>query len=290
MSRIKIHFAGEIASNHSISMRTLGKSLLHLQSAVDRAYLDIKYGNLWKYAKTNAEDREDALFVTRVPEEGGYILDFLGETPIGRSVVNRISAALKPAIEKAMEDGDRQIIDFADQIETRKRQLASSAFDVLTYQDAVDNPPEEISRKYGDRSIVKEIDQIASIIRSSKVSDDSLIELQLVGDNTNDFVFDKSISKKFHWVVAEKMIGRPIAYLAKIISLDHKNMKGKIYNVVSKKEANIHFVNAEGFFKVKPHLGDKNPARILACPLIEYRTFDPRSGDVYFIDLIQEDG
>jgi len=290
MSRIRIHFEGEIASNHSISMRTLGKSLFHLQSAIDRAHLDVKYGNVWKYAKTSALDREEALFLTRVPEEGGYILDFLGETPTGKFIANRISAALRPSIEKAMQGGERHIVNFADQIETRKRQLASSVCNLSTYQEIIDNPPEQVSRKYGDRSIAKEFDQIASIIRSSNTSDDSVIELQITGDNTNNFIFNKSISKNFHSVVAEKLIGEPVIYLAKITSLDYKNMKGKIYNIISKKEANIHFVKAEDFFKVKPHLGDENPAKIIACPLIEYGAFDPRAGDIYFVDLMQEDG
>lgn len=198
MSRIRIHFEGEIASNHSISMRTLGKSLFHLQSAIDRAHLDVKYGNVWKYAKTSNSDRKEALFVTRVPEEGGYILDFLGETPAGKFIVNRISAALSPAIEKAMQGGERQGINFADQIEIRKKQLASSVFNPSTYQEIIDNPPEQISRRYGDRSIVKEFDQIASIIRSSNTSEDSAIELQMTGDKTSKFIFNKPISENFH--------------------------------------------------------------------------------------------
>lgn len=271
-------------------MRTLGKSLHHLQSAIDRAHLDVKYGNVWKHARTSRLDREEALFVTSVPQDGGFILDFAGDTPAGKFIVNRLIVALRPAIERAMEGGERQIVDFAEQIETRKKQVASSATTPLTYQNIIANPPEIISRRYGDRSIVKEFDQIASIIRSSTVGDDSAIELQMAGDTTNEFIFNKPISKRFHAVVAEKLIGEPVAYLAKITSLDHKNMKGKIYNIVSKKEANIYFVQAEDFFKVKPHLGRESPVKMIACPLIEYGAFDPQAGDIYFVDLLSEDG
>jgi hypothetical protein len=287
---ISIHFDGEIAKNHSISMRTLGKSLHHLQSAIDRAHLDVKYGNVWKHARTSTIDRTDALFVTSVPQEGGFILDFVGDTPAGKFIVDRLVAALRPAIERAMEGGERQIVDFAEQIETRKRQVASSAVSLLTYQNIIDNPPEQISRRYGDRSIVKEFDQIASIVRSSTVSDDSAIELLMAGETTNEFIFNKPTSKRFHAVVAEKLIGEPVIYLATITSLDHKNMKGKVYNVVSKKEANIYFTKAEDFFKVKPHLGREIPVKMIACPLIEYGAFDPKAGDIYFVGLLSEDG
>jgi hypothetical protein len=102
MSRIRIHFDGDMASEHTISMRTLGKSLSHLQSAIDRAYLDLKYGAIWKYARLHSDDYQETQFITGISQEGGYILDFFADTQIAKNVVKRISTALRPAIDKAM--------------------------------------------------------------------------------------------------------------------------------------------------------------------------------------------
>ncbi len=290
MSRIRIHFAGEIASGHTISMRFLGKSLSHLQSAVDRAYLDLKYGAVWKNARLHSEDYQETRFVTGVSQEGGYILDFFANTPIGKGIINRISTALRPAIDRAMEGGDRQTTNFSEQIETRKQQIRASILTPAEYELLLNNPPEQVTRKYGDRSIVKEFDQIASVIRSANVSDDSIVEFELTGDRTETFTFNKRVSENFHSIVSEKVIGEPVIYLAKITSLDHGNMKGRIHNVFSKKDANIHFVNEKSFFKASPFLGSKEPVKIIGCPLIEYGAFDPKAGDIYFLDILQDNG
>jgi hypothetical protein len=290
MTRIRIHFIGDIAAGHTISMRSLGKSLSHLQSAVDRAYLDLKHGAIWKHARLQSEDYQEIQFVTGISQEGGYILDFLANTPVGKTIVNRISTALSPAIDRAMEGGNKKITNFAEQIEMRKAQIEQSILIPAEYEVFRNNPPEQVTRKYGDRSIVKEFDQIASIIRSPNTSDDSMIEFQLTGDKNKTFIFDKRVSKNFHSIVSEKILGEPIIYLVKIKLLDHRNMKGSIRNISSGKDANIYFVSEEQFFKAHPFLGSEFPVKIVGCPLIEYGAFDLKAGDIYFLDIIQDDG
>jgi hypothetical protein len=44
-------FDGPITQNNHVSLRTLGKTIDHLQSAIDRAYLDVKYKDVFKYQK-----------------------------------------------------------------------------------------------------------------------------------------------------------------------------------------------------------------------------------------------
>ena len=51
MSLVQIHFAGDIATNHQVSLRTLAKSLGHLQNSMDRAFLEIHYGKLYNMQK-----------------------------------------------------------------------------------------------------------------------------------------------------------------------------------------------------------------------------------------------
>jgi hypothetical protein len=290
-SSIIIHFSGGIAENHTISMRTLGRSLQHLQSAVDRAYIDHKHGNVWKYAKMSGADYEEALFETGVAEEGGYILDFLSKKPTGKIIVNRISSVLQPAIEKAMKGGLEEASGLAEQIETKKALISEQIVNPITYTALVENPPPELSsQRYVNRSIVKEIDQIAAIIRSKRTSGDSTIELKLTGDSTHTFNLNKQVSVNFHEIVSEKKVGEPVIYLIKVIKLDFDNLNGTIHNVVSKKNCKIRFASERDFFLAKPLLGEKEPTAMIVCPLIEYGSFDLKAGDVFFIDLLENNG
>ena len=75
-SMIRIHYDGDIAENHQIPMRTLGKCLVHVQSAIDRAHLDLKYDGIWKYARMANDDYPNTEYIVQAPNEGGYILDF----------------------------------------------------------------------------------------------------------------------------------------------------------------------------------------------------------------------
>lgn len=96
--QLSLHFKGEIVLEHQVSARTLGKSLMHAQNAIDRAFLDLKYGNLWKHARMRGDDYLSADFIALYPEEGGFVQKLLSES--GKAIVDRISAALMPAMVK----------------------------------------------------------------------------------------------------------------------------------------------------------------------------------------------
>jgi hypothetical protein len=288
MASIRIHFDGAIASQHRIALRGLGKSLIHLQSTVDRAYLDVKYQGVWKYAKLKSEDYPEIVFLTGMPAEGGYILDFISENTLSKQVVNRISRALRPAVERAMRGGEAETRKLIDQIALKKARLRNEPQSPLRYEDLINNPPEEVIRQFGDRSIVKEIDQVASLLRVRGEDDGSSIELQLNGDQSSSFTFNHSVSRNFHKIVSRRDLGDPIVYTIKVISLDTKNIKGKIFNPISKKEANITFENKTDLLKLKPSLGQEETVQVFAAPLIEYGAFDPQAGDIYFLDLVQD--
>ena len=69
MTSIRIHFDGEIAAHHYIMLRALSKSLTHLQCALDRAYLDVKYQGVWKYAKLSKDDYSEVIFSAGMSQE-----------------------------------------------------------------------------------------------------------------------------------------------------------------------------------------------------------------------------
>lgn len=284
MNKIQIHFDGDIAENHQVSMRTLGRTIFHLQNALDRAYIENKYGSLWKHARMRGSDYEESTFLVQEPAEGGYVLDFLASNDVTKKIVDRLAAALGPALEQAMQDGEDVAQSLAQQVETRQMQVEKKILEPQTFEHLVNNPSQKVIRSYGDRSITKEIDQILSIIRSQHAGE-STFELVMKGSKTHTFQFNRHTSEKFHRVVSKRSLGDPVIYVAKVSSLDFKNRSGKILNVTNEKTANIHFSNTGSFHKAKEYLGTNNEMTFIGCPVIEYGAFDPQAGDIHFIDI-----
>jgi hypothetical protein len=284
MNRIQIHFDGDIAHDHKVSMRTLGKTLFHLQNAMDRAYIENKYGEVWKHTRMKAADFKESEFLVQEPKEGGYVLDFLANNNVTKAIVDRIASAVKPALEQAMQEGEDVTRSLTQQIETRKIQIEKEISKPIEYEELVNNPSKQIIRRYGDRSITKEIDQILAIVRS-KSSGQSTFELVIHGSQSNKFLFNKGVSEKFHQIVSKRSLGEPVIYRAKVLSLDFKNKNGKISNIANDRMANIHFKDSASFLKAKAFLGTNEIMAFIGCPLIEYDSFDPQAGDIHFIDL-----
>jgi len=285
MNQIRIHFYGDIAHGHQVSMRTLGKTLSHLQSAMDRAFIENKYGEVWKHARMILEDYNDTEFLVQKPENGGYIIDFLGSNETTKKILDRLSKAMSPAVQEAMSEGEREAQSIFEQVSTREVQVANKLIAPVTYKDITERPSKKIIRKYGDRSITKEIDQILSIIRSSQ-SGDSEIEFVIKGTNLRRFKFNRELSNNFHSVVSRRTAGDPVIYTAKeVTQLDIKNMNGKIINKDNGKTATIHFNTEAAFLIVKKYLGENKEMQFIGCPVIEYGAFDPQAGDIYFIEL-----
>lgn len=280
---LSLHFEGEIVVDHMVSARTLGKSLVHTQNAIDRAYLDLKYGNLWKYARIRGDDYPSADFVALYPEEGGFVQKLFSET--GRQIVNRISSALMPAMERVLAEGEDVASSMLQQVENRKRQIAHGIIEPTHFQALVENPGEKVIRTYADRSINREIDQVLSIIRSNN-SGESFLGIDTYGDKHIKYEFNKFKSAKFHSIVSRREIGEPVIYLSRVRQLDRDRLNGKVINLENNKTVIVHFLHDNDFVKAHPYLGNNNEMVFIGAPVIEYGAFDPNAGDIYFIDLL----
>lgn len=284
MSLVQIHFDGDIAVNHQVSMRTLGKTLTHLQNSMDRAYLEQHYGQLWKFAKMRQEFYPEVELLVQEPKEGGYVLDFLSSNPVTKAVINRVSSAVNGAVEASKQAGLDKTTKIEDSLSTRIAQVESGILVPKDLQTMIDNPDASVIRRYGDRAISREIDQILSIIRAGHAGD-STFELFLSGDKPAKFEFNKESAGRFHSTVSRRELGEPVLYTATISSLDRHNNNGKIYNLITEKVANIHFFNEEFLEMAMPFFQEKREMVFVGSPLIEYGAFDPNAGDIYFIKL-----
>lgn len=281
---IGIHFDGDITENHRIPMRVLGKCLVHTQKAFDRAFLDLKYENgVYKYARMTTDDYIRTEFWAEAPQEGGYIARFFSRDREAPQTADRVSSAINQAMKEAVEAN----ISINEQVNSRKMQIANDIVHPVSFNELFSEDNPEVIRKYGDRSIVKEVDQLLTILRG-EYSGDSTLGLTITGSSSQTFNFNRTSSEKFHAVVAGKKVGMPAIYRGKIQSLDRKNLTGKFENSENRRTSFLHMITEADFLQVHPFLGDIGDISFIGCPLIEFGSLEPNSGDVYFICLENE--
>jgi len=223
-------------------------------------------------------------FLVQAPQEGGYILDFFSRRKKSKKIVDRVS----DAIEQANQQTTTEAKSLKDQIENRKIQISNKILTPIEFRELRDKPNKEIIRQYGDRSIAKEIDQVLSTIRS-EYAGDSTFELAMTGTSSHSFTFNKYKSIKFHEVVARRSLGVPVLYSGKLHELDMKNYRGKFYNKATGRTSILHLSNESDSMKVHPYLSPKKNIKFIGCPLIEFGSIEPHSGDVFFIDLVDSE-
>ena len=285
-STIQIHFDGDITENHRIPMRVLGKCLVHTQKAFDRAYLDLKYKNgVYKYARMTTDDYIKTEFWAEAPQEGGYIAQFFSRDRSAPKTADRVSSAINQALEEAVEVK----IPISEQVNGRKQQISNNIIQPVSFSELFNEKDPDVIRKYGDRSIAKEIDQLLTILRA-EYAGDSVLGLTITGSSSQTFDFNRANSEKFHAVVAGRKVGMPAVYQGKIQSLDRKNLTGKFENIENKRTSLLHMTTETDFLKVHPFLGDIGDISFIGCPLIEFGSLEPNSGDVYFLSLASEQG
>ena len=71
-------------------------------------------------------------------------------------------------------------------------------------------------------------------------------------------------------------------------ALDRRNRSGKFINSENDRTCNLHLNNDEDFLKVHPYLGNDEEMHFIGCPLVEFGSLEPNSGDVFFLYLLDE--
>ncbi len=283
---LQLHFEGSLAREHRIPLRYLAKSLYHTQCAIGRAYLDIEKGGVHKHAKVKIDDLAEIEFLVPVPQNGGFILDLLAASnpELAQRVLKRIADTLSQAMKEAQREGSNNIQKLSEVAERKKLEVVNEMVTPISYQDLIKGKM-DFKRSYGDRSIAKEFDQIASIVRRAGDSTNS-IEISITSQTQVKFKFDLETSKAFHKVVAAKTLAEPVLYSGKVTELNSKSQKGIIL-IEGGKQATINFPSEQDFILVRNYLGEDRKITFIGCPLVEYGSFDPKAGDIYFIRLIE---
>lgn len=289
---IQIHFDGPIATEHNVTLRTLSRTLDHMQAAINRAHLDVKYGQVWKHAQLKTEDYSQTDFLLGRPRDGGFIMDMASE--IGSPIVRRIKQAVDAVLQAPVEEGLEEATRIRQQLQNRREQIDTNIILPRSYADFMNQPDPQMVRPYGDRSINKEIDQVLALIRRDEFAG-STFELGFAGDDiqTQNYLFDRATAVRFHNIVSKRALGEPLFCEGTLRSLDRGNQfagrKGKFRNSVTGRDVNLYIAKGEDFDALGQYLRDEAPLmKILACPMIEYGAFDPKGGDLLFVRLETE--
>lgn len=287
-TKIELHLEGEIARDHRVTLRTLGKALNHLQNAIDRAHLDTKHGKVWKHARLKEEDYPLTEFILSQPREGGYILDMVSDT--ADAIGNKIKKTIERAVDEAMNLGAEESVRLKKQAQDKYNYAYYNQDAIPDFSEFSEHADEEMERAYGERSVAKEIDQLLSIIRHSSGEDDKVSITIDVNGNIKTFAFDRPASNAFHKAVSRRDLGNPVIYTGVLRSLDKGNKysasKGKFRNSHTKREITIHIGSNEHFDQLHPYLTGEQEISIVASPVVEYGSFDPNGGDIYFIAVL----
>lgn len=286
---ITIHYDGPIAVDHRLSLRTLGVTLSHMQSAIDRAYLELRYGRVVKHARLKHADYAVVDFTVGQPRDGGFIVDLINNTTSG--IADRMHAAISKAYEKATRDAITVSDSINNQAERRSAAFKAGTQKALSHAEFASK--QETKRevaKFGDRAITKELDQVLAQLRVDRY-EGSTLELIIAGQAAYaPLVFDKEKAERFHRVVSARSLGTPVKLDVQIRALDagrgNSNPSGKATNMESKRDFTMHFANDDDFNLVARQFrgGARRPViSIIACPILEYNVFDPEAGDMFFI-------
>lgn len=246
---------------------------------------------VWKYARLTTEQYLDADFIVSYPRPGSYLQELIPRSQeIGGKVIKRISEAISSAFDKTLADTEDEVLDQLgpDAVNRRIAQINSGVLTPGEYSKEIVQKSKLIKRVYGDRSILKEIDQALSMIRH-KNSGESSFELQLNNHATEKYLFNRFTSEQFHRIISTRELGEPFIYNGSLRSLDNggksKRKSGKFINSSNKKEFLIHVYHDDHFSKLAHYLSTKESFSFIGCPLIEYGAFDPTSGDVFVIEV-----
>lgn len=281
MSYLHLHFEGEITRNHTVSLRTLGQSLHHLQGAVNRAHLDVRYGKVWKNARLSADDYAETEMWSSAPSDGGYIIEFFQSSPRLEKTLKRIVSAMTPAMEKSRTQAMTNAKSLAEQSALREQQVNLGIIDPESYENYM---PTASQHPYGDRAINKEIDQLVSVVRHRNAGQ-STIELIVGTDIPQPFKFNRISSENFHSLVSRRNLGDPLLYSVKVTELDSTNKTAKVINIVTERTVKLQYKSDVEFEMIKRYLGVGVPMNFIGSPIYEGGAYDVKGGDVFFIGL-----
>jgi hypothetical protein len=276
----ELRFEGDFVVDNSITLRQFYKSLKSMQSAIDRSYMDIADTQLRKHAHLHHSKHHLADIYFDQTEVGSFKIKFLKPEEIMKQILDRLSNVVIAPYERSLGANQDLMRTLEDDYEARLAQVNNRLIQIQTYSTEVED--DLVTRNFSERSIVKEVDQLISPLRSG--SDQNHIDLQIIGTNTNLFEFNANNANRFHKIVSKRELGTPCLYNVNIRVINANTKKAHVNNIATGNQCTLHFRNTEVFNDFADRYNVNQNIMIIASPVLEYSTYDANAGDIYFIN------
>ena len=284
LASMNIKLSGDIAIGGEVNLRDVANAFTHLQSMIDRAFIDlITHGKIRKHSRLTSQQYGEVFFSVQDPKRESYLVNMISRTEIGMSVIDRVNAAISPIYKRLESAVQSERHDIENDIKRIRTQIDNKIITVKEYNEEEIRTNKDFVRSFGDRSILKYMDQLVSPTRTKEK--DNYVDLGLVTDRIYQYNFNKDKGQRFHSEITKKTLAAPRIITGQLVKADWHNLQGNFVKYTNGRKCNLKFSNRDEVEELSKLMGAKG-ITIIASPIIEFGSYDAESGDLQFISLI----
>jgi hypothetical protein len=285
MSTISVSFSKELAPDNSVSMRTLGTFTHHFQLALNRVYLDVRYGKVEKYSRMSAEDYKGIDYWFKETRAGSLIADFISDTDVGVKIAKRFSEIVEPTYQLLAGGTSAVVRHKREYLELAKAKIISGNFEPDQFSALLEAPPAGFTNTYTEKTTLRNLSTAITPLRVKNL--DGQIDITIVsGGHTDTFSFDKAKSFALQRFVSSRQYLDPVRYHGQIFEMDSSKHSGMFHNIDnSRRQQKLIFSSEEDFNQVNFIFSSREDLYFFGMPCVESGALDLNSGDVLFVGI-----
>lgn len=276
-----IKFDGELLSeNNYVPLRVAAKVFLHMQRAIDRAYLS-KENRLHKYAKVGRKNYDDCAIWLGETRPNCRIFDILASKR-DHQIIESVKNIFNSAFTKVLESNADVVIPtlLEEARDAQKKLIVYKSQGVLD-EEAFLAKRTQLENEFVDRSVAKELAEMSSVVTSPMAGDDSSLCINFYVGNRVRIDLNRSRAKILRKIVGRKMLGDTVSFKGVFRGGDIEQKCGKFDRHSSGKTSMLYFSEKEECQALNRISGEE--ITIVGCPIFEYDSYDMDAGDIYFL-------
>lgn len=288
MATISFMLDGDILRNGKPSLHTIGTVATHFHSAISRAYLDVKTGNVRKYSRVPVEEYDNIDFWLSQTRQGSWIIDTIGSSSWGDRISQKLMKVMNPIYLRVSRGVEKDLFDLESyRQEDRETILRNAEGNIQTYSQLQKEPPEDYNLGYVDKSIARYIAQATSPVRSDTVDKASISFSVHSVEVKKTYAFDKPRSHTLQKIASERNFYDPVIYNGRIFAMDRSKQNGFFYNVDNYwRKQKLLFHDITDFIEARKYFREETDIKFVGRPCIEAGSLDIDSGDVLYIGVV----
>lgn len=285
---IALHLDGAFVKDESVTARTLGHSLTSLQRMVDKAVIFDRRGSVKKGDALPAAWYEEADLIVK-PFRKGCVTVPLASLK-NQSVIGLLKGVVHDPYEEAISDAPVLKKKLLDGFGSAYNKAAKRA-GVITHQALIQDAAAR-EKRYFAESIVKDLNQLISPLRSSAVTDAEIISIELKDKKgVKEYEFNRTTSKRFNKIVSSRQFGPIVHYSGRLTEFGETRYgdfpySGRFYSNDSKHEHKLLVPKDLDVNKLRMfNTNKKMQLNFIGSPISVWGAFDEQKGDIVFLKL-----